>query len=146
MAEQAGVPPDTDRVRELIRELVGTETQLQEVLGVGVDAVLDPETGMPIVLQRAQAELRLLLEQLPAIAWTVDRELRYTSLQGTGLAAVNLRPGDLLGRHVAAISPVGTPSQNVLEAHRRALDGQPADLIVHHGGWVWQVHVEALRN
>jgi PAS domain S-box-containing protein len=146
MAEPIVTQPDDDRIRALIRELVGTESRLEEALGVGLDAVLDPETGTPIILRRAQAELRLLLEQLPAIAWTVDRDLRYTSVQGTALAALGLRPGDLIGRHLAAAAPIGPLNAQVREAYTRALEGQPSDLVLQHAGQVWQAHLEALRD
>jgi len=146
MAKQTSTQLDSTRVRELIREFMETESLLQEAVGGAVDAVLDPETGTPVLLRRAQAELRLLLQQLPAIAWTVDRELRITSLQGTGLAALDLKPGTLVGRHLSEASPLGAPDEDLLEAHRRALEGRPADLMLDRAGWVWQVHVEALHD
>ena len=146
MAEQTSTQLDSTRVRELIREFMETESMLQEAVGGAVDAVLDPETGTPVLLRRAQAELRLLLQQLPAIAWTVDRELRFTSLQGTGLAALDPKPGNLVGRHLSEVSPMGAPDEELLKAHRRALEGEPGELVLHQAGWVWQVHVEALSD
>jgi PAS domain-containing protein len=34
--------------------------------------------------------LRLLLEQMPGILWSVDRELRFTSSMGAALSALGL--------------------------------------------------------
>jgi len=146
MAKQTSTQLDSSRVRELIREFMESESLLQDAVGGAVDAVLDPETGTPVLLRRAQAELRLLLQQLPAIAWTVDSELRVTSLQGTGLAALDLKPGTLVGRHLSEASPLGAPDEDLLEAHRRALEGPPEDLALDRAGWVWQVHLEVLHD
>jgi hypothetical protein len=39
-----------------------------------------------------QQHLRLLVEQLPVIAWSVDRALRIDSIAGSGLRTLRLSP------------------------------------------------------
>ncbi|MFN7017587.1 MAG: hypothetical protein ACK4P5_10605 [Fimbriimonadales bacterium] len=43
----------------------------------------------------AEQRLRLILSQLPAIMWTVDRELRFTSSLGAGLSALGLTENEI---------------------------------------------------
>src|SRR5712672_2903517 len=53
-----------------------------------------------VVLKRAAVsdELRLLVEQMPAILWTTDQNLRITSNWGKGLGSSKVRTGELVGR------------------------------------------------
>ena len=41
---------------------------------------------------QSEARLRVLIEQLPAVLWTVDKNLRFTSAMGAGLARLGLKP------------------------------------------------------
>ena len=41
--------------------------------------------------RESEARLRVLIEQLPAVLWTVDRDLRFTSVLGAGLARLGLK-------------------------------------------------------
>jgi hypothetical protein len=41
--------------------------------------------------------VRLLVEQMPAVLWSTDRELRFTSSLGGGLAGLGLKPNQIIG-------------------------------------------------
>ena len=47
-----------------------------------------------------EAQLRLLLEQLPAILWAADTNLTITFVQGRGLSALGLTPEGVVGTTV----------------------------------------------
>jgi CheY-like chemotaxis protein len=66
--------------------------------------------------------------RVPAIFWSTDAELHIRSSQGSGLPALGLQPGQLVG--VSLYDYLGTrdPSFPPLAAHHRALLGQPASL------------------
>lgn len=49
-------------------------------------------------LLESESRLRMLMEQVPAILWSVDRLGRFVSLSGAGLAALDIREPELLGR------------------------------------------------
>ena len=68
------------------------------------------------------ARLRLLIEPLPAIVWTTDRELRFTSGAGAGSASFGLQasPGTSLFDHYGTRDPEALP----VRAHRLALGGE----------------------
>jgi PAS domain S-box-containing protein len=70
------------------------------------------------------AQLRMLVEQMPAILWTTDAEIHLTSLTGAGLAAVGARrmPGG--AKPLAAILGSGETASRALAAHARAIRGE----------------------
>ncbi|MCM2269220.1 MAG: ATP-binding protein [Thermoanaerobaculia bacterium] len=93
-----------------------------------------------------QQHLRLLVEQLPVIAWSVDRELRIDSAAGAGLRALRLSPGEIVGLTVGELlgdDPVAEPA---LALHRRALAGEAAADDPSWRGRDFHVRVEPLRG
>ena len=71
-------------------------------------------------LRESEARLQIAIEQLPAVLWTTDEELRFTSSVGSGLAAIGLRPNQVVGMSIAEY--VGD-APKPLRAHKRALAG-----------------------
>ena len=51
-------------------------------------------------LQESETRLRVAIQQVPAVLWTTDEELRFTSSLGAGLAALGLAPNQVIGRSV----------------------------------------------
>ncbi len=49
-------------------------------------------------LRASEEKFRLLAAQLPAYVWTTDRDLRMTSVMGTGLPRLGINPDQLMGR------------------------------------------------
>ena len=76
-------------------------------------------------LWESEAQLKLLLEQLPAILWTTDRELRSTMSQGAALAALGLRANELAGISLFDYLRTSDPDHTTIAAHRR--DGKTAE-------------------
>ena len=75
-------------------------------------------------------DLLALLDQLPAVVWATDRELRLT--YGRGAALKHFGPGgdELIGAHVST------------SAHRAALDGTVTTWEYDWRGRVFHAHVE----
>ncbi len=94
-----------------------------------------------------EAQLRILLVQTPAVIWTTDRDLRYTSTEGAGLAALRLTPGELIGKSVAHTGEEGSAAAEiVLQAHRRALAGENVTYHLQWGDAFFEGHVQPLRG
>src|SRR5260370_41675277 len=72
-------------------------------------------------LHESEAEIRLLVEQQPAVLWTVDRDLRFLSVQGSGLAAVRLRPGEGVGSTLFGCLRTDDPPSLPIPSTSRAL-------------------------
>lgn len=92
-------------------------------------------------LAEGQNRLRLLLDQLPAIVAVVDRDMRFTSAQGAGLAALGLEPKAMVGRSVELL---GTPA--AIAATRTALRGEPTRFEHTYNGRTFDNLVEPLRD
>jgi PAS domain S-box-containing protein len=50
--------------------------------------------------RREHEHLRMLISQLPAIIWTVDHNLRFSYIEGAGMADLGNTPDDMLGKTV----------------------------------------------
>ena len=85
-----------------------------------------------------EIDFRLLLEQLPAIVWATDRDLRFLYSRGAGLAALGLGADEVVGL-------TRDPDDPTLAAHRAALAGAPTVYELRHENRVYQVHVEPWR-
>jgi len=86
--------------------------------------------------------LRLLIEPVPAIVWTTDRELRFTSGLGGGHASFGLRatPGTNLLDHY------GNRNPDAIRAHQLALGGESVSFEHAWEGRTFQTRVEPLRG
>jgi PAS domain S-box-containing protein len=92
-----------------------------------------------------EQRLRLVVDQMHAILWTTDRELRYTSSFGAGLKAVGLRPEEATARTVFEFVD-GNPDAVEISAHRRALAGESCTFDSTYAGRFFQAHIEPLRD
>jgi PAS domain S-box-containing protein len=140
-------------MQDLIRRMAETEAALEALTAGQVDAVLDPSSGTPILLRQAQealrqseGRLRMLLERLPAIVWTTDSELRYTSASGAGMALIGRQPNELVGTSLHDYSPRDENALTALAAHRRALQGERVTQDLEWAGRTFQACVEPLRD
>lgn len=97
-------------------------------------------------LRDREARLRLLVEQMPAVLWSTDRELRFTSSQGAKLAALGLRPGEVVGRTLWEYFRTEDPDFPPIAAHREALAGESSTYDFEWEGRPFHSHVEPLRD
>ncbi len=72
-------------------------------------------------LTASEALHRAVVQSVPVVQWTTDCEGRFTLSEGLGLAALGLRPGEVVGRTVAQVY---TDNPGVLAHFRRALAGE----------------------
>jgi len=98
------------------------------------------------LLLKTTASLRLLLSQLPAVVWTVDLDLRLTSIRGAALADQSLYADDLVGAPYGA--SIDDPEQRraCLNELRRALAGDAVRYETRQNGRWLQNDVEPLRD
>src|SRR3954451_19213256 len=85
---------------------------------------------------------RLLIEPVPAIVWTTDRNLRFTSGLGGGQASFGLRaePGTSLFDYYGDRHP------DAIRAHQLALGGESVSFAQSWEGRTFQTRVEPLRG
>lgn len=98
------------------------------------------------LLLKTTASLRLLLSQMPAVVWTIDRELRLTSVRGAASADKTLFSEDLIGAPYGASIDDIEQRRNCLAELRRALEGDAVRYEIHQNGRWLQNDVEPLRD
>ncbi|MEQ8789261.1 MAG: PAS domain S-box protein [Pirellulaceae bacterium] len=97
-------------------------------------------------LREKEARLRLLLRQLPAIVFTTDRGLRFTSSLGAGLERLGLQPGQVVGQSVYEFFDTRDESYPPIAAMRNALRGKSDDYQLEFQGNVYRTLIEPLRD
>jgi PAS domain S-box-containing protein len=97
-------------------------------------------------LHESEAEIRLLVEQQPAVLWTVDPNLRFVSSQGSGLAAVGLRPGEGVGSTLFEYLKTDDPTYLPIACTLRALKGDESSFEMPWRRRIFETHVRPLRD
>ena len=104
------------------------------------------------VSERKEAELRvqerderiaLLFAQMPAVVWTTDRELRFTSSQGSFAPGVE---EGIVGQELHELMAALGPESPAIAAHERALAGEEAEYEMEWSGRVYEARVRPLRG
>ena len=109
--------------------------------------------GMLADLDMAQAErhegrtrLDLMMERMPAILWTTDKDLRFTSGIGAGLEALGLRKNELVGQTLFEYYQTKDAEFGPIAAHRKALAGESVTYEVDWQNHIFESHVQPLRD
>lgn len=97
-------------------------------------------------LQDSEQRFRVLSEQLPALLWTTDCQLRFTSSRGRGLPSKQMTPDQVVGQTVATFFGTKTPKAPLLTLHERALQGESQSAPFDSDGHWFHAHVEPLKN
>ena len=89
-------------------------------------------------------QLRLLVEQLPAMLWTTDEHLTVTAIGGAAYASLtDTAPLARVPHQLPAMFDEQTP---LIRAHRRALAGECGNYPVEWKGRAFQCHVRPLKD
>ncbi|HEX9687587.1 MAG TPA: PAS domain S-box protein [Thermoanaerobaculia bacterium] len=97
-------------------------------------------------LHDKEVSVKILVEQMPAVLWSVDRDLRFTSFMGAGLAGIGQRPGQFNGLTLHDYFGTNEPDFRPIAAHRKALTGGSVTYEVEWKGRTFAAHVEPLRH
>lgn len=97
-------------------------------------------------LRTSELRLHLLLGQVPAIVWTTDRELRFTSGAGSGLAALQVHAEEVLGMSLPDFFGTDNPDFPAIAEHRRAVAGHSTSYDFEWAGNLYRVYLEPLRG
>ena len=104
------------------------------------------DSGTDDLLLEKEASLRILVDQMPAVLWTTDTELRFQESVGAGLAGLGQTAGDQRGVSLFAYFKTTDPNFEPIVAHRRALAGESVTYPVTWKGRTFDAHVEPLRG
>src|SRR5437773_2820117 len=93
-----------------------------------------------------QAQLRILTEQMPAILWTTDGQLRFSAWWGAGLLGLNLQPNEVVGQTLFQYLKTDDEGHEVIFPHRRALQGESVSFEIDWMGRTYRAQVNPLRE
>jgi len=109
--------------------------------------------GMLEDLERAQAErhegrarLGMMIEKMPAVLWTTDKDLRFTSSVGAGLENLGLRANQMVGLTIYEYFHTDDPEATPIAAHRKALAGESATYEMDWQKRAFESHAQPLRD
>lgn len=97
-------------------------------------------------VRRKDEELSLLLKQVPAVLWSVDRDLKFTVSLGAGLEALDLEPGSVLGMTLYEFFGTDDPEYPSIRHHREALAGASPVYDDAFADRSYRVRLQPLRN
>jgi diguanylate cyclase (GGDEF)-like protein/PAS domain S-box-containing protein len=93
-----------------------------------------------------QAHLKLLVDQMPMIVWTTDKNLRITSCLGARLRGAKIRNEDLLGKSVYEYLKCQDRHTTPVVQHYEALRGLSSQFEYKHNNRTFELHLEPLRS
>jgi PAS domain S-box-containing protein len=109
---------------------------------IGIDRDVSHSIRTETALGDTDTRLRLLVDQLPAVLWTTDRDLRYTSSTGAGLARSGQAASEVIGTTVYEMFKTRDPLYPPIRAHLEALEGKSTSYETEQFGRVFEVYVE----
>ena len=96
-------------------------------------------------LREHESELRRMVEQAPALLWTTDSALRFTSMAGAALRRLGITPLSVPGKRLAYYFGY-SEGDSPLTMHRRALEGGSASFRFTWKNRSFQACVEPLYD
>jgi PAS domain-containing protein len=90
------------------------------------------------------ADGRAVFDQVPAVLWTTDVDLRFTACLGAGLVALGLWPNQMVGTSLYECFEVDDDDGEAIALHRAALDGEAVAGTLLWGGHLFEVRVGPL--
>lgn len=85
--------------------------------------------------------LRALAERLPAVVWSTDAQLRFTSSSGGGLTELGLSRNQVVGMDLGQYFGVRDARHPAIDAHVRALSGEAVRFDIEWQGRWFETHV-----
>jgi PAS domain S-box-containing protein len=95
-------------------------------------------------LRDSESRLRLLVEQMPAVMWSTDLGLRFTSSVGSALAHLGLKPDEVVGKTLYEFFRTDDPTFAPIAAHLRAVAGTSVSYEMSWNGRSFDTYVEPL--
>ena len=97
-------------------------------------------------LRESESRLQLVTQQTPAVLWTVDNDLRFTSSTGSGLAQLGLKQNEVVGQSLYAFFQTDDAEFLPIATVLRALQGASENYDLEFADRWFHTHVEPLHG
>ena len=115
-------------------------------LGDAINAMLEDLERTQLDRHEGRTRLSMMMDKMPAVLWTTDTELRFTSGMGAGLETLGLRAHEMEGKSLFEHFHTDDPEFIAIAAHRKALAGQSVTYEIEWQKHVFDSHVQPLKG
>lgn len=97
-------------------------------------------------LSQRESHYHQVLNHVPAIIWTTNRELSITSALGAGLQLLNVDPNQIVGKTLEEYFRMTGEAEGAVHAHQRALQGESVAFETEWLGRTFEVKLDPLHE
>ncbi len=115
-------------------------------LGSAINGMLEDLDRSQIERHEGRTRLGMMIEKVPAILWTTDKDLRFTSSVGAALESLGLRTNQAVGVSLTDFFRTNDPGFPALAAHKKALAGESVAFELEWAKSVFDCHAQPLRS
>jgi len=115
-------------------------------LGEAINGMLEDLERSQRERHEGRARLQIMMEKMPAVLWTTDTDLRFTSSMGSGLQTLGVRSVEMIGQSLFDYFGTQDPDYPPIAAHRRALAGETVTYEFEWEKIIFDSHVSPLRD
>ena len=115
-------------------------------LGNAINAMLEDLERTQLDRHQGRTRLSVMMDKMPAVLWTTDTELRFTSGMGAGLESLGLRGQDMEGMTLFEYFHTDDPEFLAIAAHRKALAGESVTYELEWQKHIFDSHVQPLKG
>jgi PAS domain S-box-containing protein len=115
-------------------------------LGESINGMLEDLERIQKDRQAGEARLGVMIDNMPAVLWTTNRALCFTSSVGAGLKAIGLRTNETVGKSLFEYFRTEDPNFTPIAAHRQALKGESITYEMEWQKRIFESHVQPLRS
>lgn len=128
-------------VSYIFMDFEGTET-----IGALITDLTEQKIAQEQIRDREQ-RLSVMVSQLPAIAWTTDKDLTITSYSGSGLKTLGVTSEEMVGKKFGGAFDLKKEEyRNALSVAQNALKGTAGVYELHVRDHVWESHVNPMHD
>ncbi|MFZ1203988.1 MAG: CHASE4 domain-containing protein [Candidatus Acidiferrales bacterium] len=115
-------------------------------LGATVNGMLDDLERVQKARHEERTRLAVMIENMPAIIWTTDADLRFTYHTGAALETLGFHADEALGKTVFEYFGTEDPNFPAIAAHRKALAGATLSFELDWQKRSFDCYVQPLRG
>jgi PAS domain S-box-containing protein len=115
-------------------------------LGTAINGMLEDLERAQVERHEGRARLGMMIEKMPAVLWTTDKDLKFTSSVGAGLEHLGLRTNQLAGLTIHEYFHSEDPEFPPVAAHRKALAGENVTFEMDWQKRSLEAHVQPMRD